>query len=183
MATEIYREVIEVLPKFLKGRRFGRLLPIISVGRSKHGARIVLCRCDCGKPAAILADSLISGRTRSCHCLQNEHRVQAGINNATHGMTDSPEFRAYANAKNRCINKNHRAFKYYGARGIEFRFNSFEEFYRELGPKPHPSYSLDRIDNNSHYERGNVRWATAKDQANNRRSSLKYRHRITDSGK
>ena len=75
--------------------------------------------------------------------------------------------RVYDGAKERCNNKNHISFQNYGGRGIEFRFNSFTEFLDELGPRP-VGYSLDRINNDGHYEVGNVRWSSLKDQALNR---------------
>jgi hypothetical protein len=78
-----------------------------------------------------------------------------------------------AGAKNRCVNPNDVAYKNYGGRGIEFRFASIEEaakwIIKELGPKP-KGRSIDRIDNNRHYEPGNLRWATKEEQARNKRA-------------
>lgn len=77
----------------------------------------------------------------------------------------TPEYQAYLHAKRLCENPHDRKFKYYGGRGIQFFFKSFEEFFAALGPRPSPKHSLDRFPNgNGHYERGNVRWATAKEQ-------------------
>ena len=75
----------------------------------------------------------------------------------------------YNDARRRCESERCHIYKYYGGRGVQFRFDSFEEFYAELGDKPDPTYSLDRIDNNGHYEAGNVRWASKSDQVKNRR--------------
>ena len=74
------------------------------------------------------------------------------------------EWTAYANAKQRCTNPKNKMFKNYGERGILFRFNSFEEFWKAVGPIPWLGLTLDRIDNEGHYEFGNVRWATQKQQ-------------------
>ncbi|MET8113722.1 hypothetical protein [Streptomyces prasinus] len=72
----------------------------------------------------------------------------------------------------RCENPNNHAYARYGGRGIsvhpEWRAN-FGAFLRDVGRRPSPDLSLDRIDNDGNYEPGNVRWATAKQQANNRR--------------
>ena len=78
-------------------------------------------------------------------------------------------YKAYLAAKARCQNKNHPLWKYYGGRGIEFKFHSYVEFYCELGNKPTPNHSLDRINNDGHYEKGNIRWSTKQTQVLNRR--------------
>jgi hypothetical protein len=98
--------------------------------------------------------------------------VENGKRTVRHGRSHTPEHRAYIGAKRRCSDPNVDLFKYYGGRGIEFRFASFEEFYAELGDKPEPKhlYSIDRFPNNGNYEPGNVRWATSEQQNNNRRA-------------
>ena len=85
------------------------------------------------------------------------------------GMSRTPEYRAYIDAKSRCNNPNAQKYSWYGARGIEFKFDSFDQFYAELGDRPDRSYSLDRIDNDGSYEAGNLRWATKAEQVINRR--------------
>ena len=81
------------------------------------------------------------------------------------------EHAAYTKAKGRCNNPNDAVYQYYGGRGIEFRFFSFQQFLAHIGPKPDPALSLDRIDNDGHYEVGNVRWATKREQVRNRRKT------------
>lgn len=86
--------------------------------------------------------------------------------------SQSPEYRAYMDAKSRCTNTNHRLWPYYGGRGIEFRFCSFDDFFACIGARP-DGLTLDRIDNSGHYEVSNVRWATKSEQQYNRRSWTK----------
>lgn len=80
----------------------------------------------------------------------------------------TPEYTAYLNARARCRANGPNA-KYYSQRGIKFCFNSFKDFLAEVGTRPGPEYSLDRINNNGSYEPGNLRWATKKQQAQNQR--------------
>ena len=86
--------------------------------------------------------------------------------------SQSPEYRAYVDAKSRCTNSKHRLWSYYGGRGIEFRFSNFDEFFACIGARA-DGLTLDRIDNDGHYESGNVRWATKSEQQYNRRSWTK----------
>jgi len=84
-----------------------------------------------------------------------------------HGMTHSPEYKAFVDAKYRCQNPNIVHYQHYGGRGIKFQFTSFQEFYAEIGPRPSKLHSLDRIENTGHYEPGNIRWATKAEQSRN----------------
>lgn len=89
----------------------------------------------------------------------------------THGMRHTPEYETFYHAKYRCTKPTDSRYSDYGGRGIEFRFDTFEEFFAELGLRPSASHSVNRIDNNGHYEKGNVEWATKDTQANNTRAN------------
>ena len=153
-------------------QKFGRLLVIVPYGRTKAGRIKWLCACECGKTVEVSRSNLCSGQAQSCGCLRID--INANLHSRhkqTIGGVITPEYLAYQNAKQRCTNPHIINCKNYGGRGIEFRFNSFEEWYAELGEKPEPKedYSVDRKDNDGHYEVGNVRWAIKLDQISNRR--------------
>jgi hypothetical protein len=109
------------------------------------------------------------GLTRSCGCLRREASRGRKIR---HGRYRTPEYVSWASAKQRCHNPKYAAFHLYGGRGIrmsdEWRAD-FAAFLAHIGPRPTKAHSLDRIDTDGNYEPGNVRWATAEEQANNRR--------------
>jgi len=148
----------------LTNQVFNKLTIISHHGKNKTGQSLWLCRCECGNEKIVAAHHLKSNNVQSCGCIRVESHVR-------HGMSYTPEWNSYHSAKKRCNPKFKEKYTDWSGRGIEFRFNSFEEFYEALGPRPEPkfNYSLERIDNNGHYEAGNVKWATKKQQARNRR--------------
>lgn len=162
----------------LTGQRYGRLTVIsfvrrVSINPAKWAYRYDwLCECICGNRKVIDSSHFKSGDTTSCGCYQRE-RVPRGsrANGEYVGGRRSPEMTAFVSARNRCENPNESKYYNYGGRGIEFRFDSFEEFLAEVGRRPSPDHSLDRINNDRHYEIGNVRWATTLQQARNKRTN------------
>lgn len=150
----------------LTNQVFNRMTILSHQGKNSTGQSLWLCKCVCGTEKIVAAHHLKSGNVQSCGCIRSDSHI-------THGGSGTPEYESYNAAKKRCnLELKHlKTYVDYAGRGIEFRFTSFEQFLAEVGPRPEPkmSYSLERIDNDGHYEPGNVRWATKKQQARNRR--------------
>jgi hypothetical protein len=153
-------------------RRFGRLVALWPSGKTRRGYVWAL-QCDDGNIIHRTVSLLLNGKVRSCGCLHSQVVRAAGEWTTTHGMSFSSEYKAYRAARNRCTLPSVKAFQNYGARGIKFMFANFEEFLAHIGPKPSPKLYLDRIDNEGHYEPGNVRWATRSQSNKNRRMPWK----------
>lgn len=156
------------------GEVFGRLT-VLRVLPPERGRRYVEAACSCGSSWGGQRGNLVSGMTQSCGCLQAEARQTSCLKHGhkSEGKT-SKVYRAWQNMKSRCYLHapiNHQ----YLARGIgvcdEWRDN-FEAFAAHIGLPPSPTHSVDRIDNFRGYEPGNVRWATKKEQGNNKTNNI-----------
>lgn len=157
------------------GKKYGRWT-VLERGKNAGSAATWLCKCDCGNQAVVRGAHLRSGNTRSCGCL---HREIVAKSARTHGQRGLPEYGSWDHMIQRCTNPNNNKFADYGGRGIkvcQIWRDSFEAFYQDLGPRPSPGYSLDRIDNNGNYEPGNCRWATQRQQCHNTRSNRNFMH-------
>jgi len=126
------------------------------------------CECECGTIKSIAIGPLQRQSTQSCGCLKKEW---ASTHCRTHGESHSVEFSVFMGAKNRCNNPNEPAYRHYGGRGIEFRLVSVTDLIADIGRRPTDSHSLDRIDNEGHYEVGNIKWSTFSEQSRNKRNN------------
>lgn len=155
--------IVEYAMRFIDrtGQRFGKLVAQRYVGPRKWEFL-----CDCGKTSVADIGNVTKGRTTSCGCVSGHVKPLE-----YHGMHGTPEYSAWSAMVTRATNPNMRMAHRYSGRGItvcDLWRNSFSAFYAEVGPRPSPKHSIDRIDNDKGYHPGNVRWATDTEQMLNR---------------
>lgn len=152
----------------LAGQRFTRW----TVERLSEGCEVKYwdCVCDCGERKSVFGGDLKRGGSKSCGCLTREVSAKRL---GTHGMSFHPAYRAWIQAKVRCEDRSKSENREYWGRGIAVcdEWQTFEGFWRDMGPTWSRGRTLDRRNNDGGYEATNCRWFTSKEQANNRRNN------------
>jgi len=169
----------------LLNKKFGRLLVIKDLNKTKNESAIWLCKCDCGKLTEVRSRCLKFGKTKSCGCLLKEAWRKIGLSHIKHGdkTTKNPArlYIIWISIKDRCFNPKEPAFKYYGGRGIticpEWKNNylAFKKWALSIGYEN--NLTIDRIDNNGNYEPTNCQWLTKRENTKKRWSDNKYFYR------
>lgn len=153
----------------LTGLVFGRLTVIKPVAQTKWGNYKWLCSCTCGVEKVIVGGNLTSGTSKSCGCLSKELSLERFTQ---HGMTKTQEHYSWLDIKKRTTGKTEKYKRDYVDRGIGMHpdFESFDAFYKEIGPKPDDGqiWSVGRVKNNEGYTYGNIRWETPAQQSRNK---------------
>lgn len=155
----------------LTGKVFGRLTVqrLLGVKATKIHWE---CLCSCGVVTEVYGAKLTTGHTQSCGCLQRE---RTGQSKTTHGLSRKykAEYQVWLTMRNRCRLPSVPCYPRYGGRGIKVceRWEDFSNFMSDMGPRPSSKHSIERNENDGHYEPSNCRWATLEEQANNKCTS------------
>jgi hypothetical protein len=165
------------MPKLIDftGQKFGRLTVLSRAPNMAPGKTFWRCLCDCGAHAVFRADQFGRTPNASCGCY-NIELAKARL--TTHGRSHLPEYRIWAGIKSRCTRPSSAAFHKYGAKGVTVcdRWLTFANFFEDMGPRPSPQHTIDRIDGSKGYEPGNCRWATPTQQQRNLKNNVRITH-------
>lgn len=140
-------------------------LTVIKYSHKEGSFKYYICKCDCGNEKAFSIYNIIKGYSKTCGCALIKH-----------GRHLTSEFTAWREIRYRCFNKKAKHYPQYGGRGItvcDRWMESFNNFFEDMGERPTPKHSLDRINNDGNYEPSNCRWATKQEQSNNRHNTVK----------
>ena len=163
----------------LTGKQFGHLTVLYRDGVIYGRKPAWMCQCDCPDRTLhrVASRDLRSGKTTSCGCVLRAWQQRAGEINLTHGMSKTPEYKVWKSMRQRCHRASCKGYENYGGRGIKVCsrwMHSFDNFIADMGRRPGPKYSIERVNNDGDYEPGNCIWIPLRDQVKNQRKKKNY---------
>lgn len=150
------------------GTTVNHLYFVKEIERSKYNRRQFIVRCECGKEFPCEGVMVFNGSIRSCGCYKAKRLSESS---STHRLTGTPEYQIWGSVIQRCTNPKDESYENYGGRGIKVcdRWLDFKNFLEDMGERPTPKHSIDRIDNDGDYEPSNCKWSTRSEQNRNQR--------------
>jgi hypothetical protein len=157
-----------------RGERFSRLVIIRKVGTVPKRGGVYLCACDCGRRVKVQGRNLRNGLTGSCGCRQRDIRSSLIKHGQARAKRKTPIYNAYHRQKYQCQNPHSLYARYFYDKGVQFLFESFAEFYADVGDKPGSDYWLVRINGSGPFSPGNLEWREIKRHRHKRKRRKRY---------
>lgn len=160
--------------EYIKNEKIGNLVFLNRVESENKKRPIANFLCECGKEFVSRIDAVKSLKTKSCGC-QKLRFMSENLSRHGHAQNGkrSPEYFSWQGMHARCKNPKHQNYERYKQLGVTVceEWDSFDKFLEDMGLKPSPEHTIDRIENTKGYYKDNCKWSTRKEQQRNKRNT------------